>query len=94
MKKLFPAMIVGFALSLAAGATPVFAQQTMKSEKAHHPRIAKAIAELQEAIKYLEAAPHDFGGHKAKAIADSRAAIDQLRLALAYRETKDNAKKK
>ena len=94
MKKLFPAMIVGFALSLAAGATPVFAQQTMKSEKAHHPRIAKAIRELEEAIKYMEAAPHDFGGHRAKAIADSRAAIDQLRLALAYREVKDNAKKK
>ena len=66
----------------------------MKSEKAHHPRIAKVIRELQEAIKYLEAAPHDFGGHKAKAIVDSRAAIDQLRLALAYREMKDNAKKK
>ena len=94
MKKLFPAMIVGLALSLAAGATPVFAQQTMKSGKALQPRIANAIRRLEEAIKYMEAAPHDFGGHKAKAIADSRAAIDQLRLALAYREMKDNAKKK
>ena len=94
MKKLFPAMIVGFALSLAAGATPVFAQQTMKSEKALHPRIAKAIRGLEEAIKYMESAPHDFGGHKPKAIADSRAAIDQLRKALEYREVKDNAKKK
>lgn len=30
-----------------------------------HPRIAKAILELEDAVKYLEAAPHDFGGHKA-----------------------------
>ena len=67
--------------------------ETVASEAAEHPRIAKAVAELEEAIKYMEAAPHDFGGHKAKAIADSRAAATQLRLALKYRAVQDNKKK-
>ena len=63
--------------------------QTIASEAANHPRIAKAISELEEAIRYMEAAPHNFGGHKAKAIADCRAAVTQLRLALAYRAKQD-----
>ena len=29
--------------------------ETVASEAAEHPRIAKAVAELEEAIKYLEA---------------------------------------
>ena len=44
---------------------------------------------LEEAIRYMEAAPHDFGGHKAAAIRDSRAAVTQLGLALAYRARQD-----
>lgn len=75
------------------GGTPALAQQTVRSEAAHHPRIAAAIRELEEAIRYLEAAPHNFGGHKAKAIADSRAAIAQLKLALAYRAAEDNKRR-
>jgi hypothetical protein len=63
--------------------------QTVRSEAGMHPRIAKAIDGLEDAIRYMEAAPHDFGGHKVKAIADSRAAIAQLRLALAYRAKED-----
>jgi hypothetical protein len=37
----------------------------------------------------MERAPHDFGGHKAAAIRDSRAALVELRAALAYRAQKD-----
>ena len=59
--------------------------QTAQAEAEAHPRLVVAIRELESAIAYLEAAPHDFGGHKAAAIRDSRAAITQLRLALAYR---------
>ena len=65
------------------------AAQTVHSEMEHHPRIAKAIRELEDAIAYLEAAPHDFGGHKAAAIRDLRAAIEQLRKAIAYRARDD-----
>jgi hypothetical protein len=63
--------------------------QGVREEAKEHPRIAAAIHELEEAIKYMEAAPHDFGGHKAQAVADSRAAVKSLREALAYRAAKD-----
>lgn len=79
---------------LAAGgaltAAPALAQETVREEAGQHPRIARAVHELEDAIKYMEAAPHDFGGFKAQAIADSRAAVGSLRKALAYRAAKDN----
>jgi hypothetical protein len=82
--------------ALAAGgalaSVPAFAQETVREEAGHHPRIARAIHELEDAIKYMEAAPHDFGGLKAQAIADSRAAVGSLRKALAYRAMQDNRK--
>jgi hypothetical protein len=80
--------------ALAALATPVFAQQTGHSEMQEHPRIAKAVQALEDAIKYMENAPHDFGGHKAQAIADSRKAVEQLREAMKYRAAQDNKKGK
>jgi hypothetical protein len=77
-------------LAAAAAATPeIVATQTVRAEKSMHPRIAAAIKELREAVAYMRAAPHDFGGHKADAIRDSEAAIRQLELALAYRAEKD-----
>ena len=79
-------------VSLAGTLSSVGRAQTVKSEAALHPRIAKAIEGLEDAIRYMEAAPHDFGGHKVKAITDSRAAITQLRLALAYRAKEDRKK--
>jgi hypothetical protein len=79
--------------AVASGATlvslSVAAGETAGQEGRRHPRIARAIKELEDAIRYLEAAPHDFGGNKARAIADSRAAIVSLRRALAYRAEKD-----
>ena len=81
------AFVFGVACLLAM---PIAAQaQSMHSEMEHHPRIAKAIHELEDAIAYMEAAPHDFGGHKAAAIRDLRVALEQLRKALAYRERQD-----
>ncbi len=62
----------------------------MKGERAAHPRIARAIHQLQDAIDYMKAAPHDFGGHKADAIGASERAIEQLKLALAYRAGADH----
>jgi len=66
--------------------------QTVASEKANHPRIAAAITQLNDAIAYMEAAPHDFGGHKAAALASSKAAVRDLKLALAYRAKVDRGK--
>ena len=82
------AFAFGVACLLTMPASFVTAQN-VHGEMEHHPRIAKAIHELEDAIAYLEAAPHDFGGHKAAAIRDSRAAIEQLRKAMAYRALED-----
>jgi len=70
---------------LCVGAWTLSAQ----NERAMHPRIAKAIEAIRDAKAYMEAAPHDFGGHKADAIRASDEAIRQLNLALAYRGRMD-----
>jgi hypothetical protein len=77
-------ILVAAGLALAGPGSWVTGVQTAQTEE-HHPRIVTAIRELEEAIRYMEAAPHNFGGHKVAAIRDARAAIVQLRLALAYR---------
>ena len=55
--------------------------QTMRMEAKTHPRIVQAIRELEDAIGYMENAPNNFGGHKAAAIAASRAASRIARFA-------------
>jgi hypothetical protein len=65
------------------------ATPTSADERAMHPRIAKAINSIEDAVAYLRAAPHDFGGHRAEAIADCERAVRQLNLALQYRAMQD-----
>jgi hypothetical protein len=79
---------VAVALCFAFVAGYAFAE-TPREEAAEHPRIANAIHEMEDAIAYMEAAPHDFGGHKAKAIEATRHAVEQLKLALAFRAKQD-----
>ena len=71
---------------LCGGAWTLSAQ----SERALHPRIARAIEALRDARAYMQAAPHDFGGHRVEAIRASDDAIRQLNLALAYRGREDH----
>ena len=71
---------------------PINAQPTMAGEKAAHPRIVKAIHAIEDAIAYMKAAPHDFGGNKAAAVADCEKAVIQLKEALKYREVQDRKK--
>jgi hypothetical protein len=85
--KFVSGIVVG--LVLAFGVVTVSAQ----NERALHPRIAKAIEALKDARAYMEAAPHDFGGHRVEAIKASDDAIRQLQLALAYRAGADHKKK-
>lgn len=54
-----------------------------KEGKEAHPRLVAANRKLEEAKKELEAAPNDFGGHKAEAIKSIDAAMNHLKLALA-----------
>jgi hypothetical protein len=86
MKRFVSGLVLGIVLS--AGVVTVTAQ----NERAMHPRIAKAIEALKDARAYMEAAPHDFGGHKAEAIRATDDAIKQLNLALAYRAKEDRKK--
>ena len=83
MKKFIQGITVG--ALLMASAWVVSAQ----NERAMHPRIVAAIAALKDARAYMEAAPHDFGGHKGEAIRSVDTAIRDLNLALAYRAVQD-----
>lgn len=82
--KTLRSVVVG--VLIGAGGMMLFGQ----NERAMHPRIVAAINELRGAIKYMEAAPHDFGGHKAAAIRASHEAVNQLNLALVYRAGADH----
>jgi hypothetical protein len=91
MKKGICLVLLGMFLmgvtALAVGV--VGAQGPVAREAGEHPNIAKAIEALEVAIGDMQRAPHDFGGHKAKAIEASQRAIKQLKLALAYRAQED-----
>ena len=54
------------------------------TRRERHPEIRKAIASLERAKYALQHASHDFGGHRADALAATDRAIEQLRLALQY----------
>lgn len=82
------AKLVGI-LSLAGLAAGKAQAEPMHEEFAEHPRIARAIHEIEDAIHYLEEAPHNFGGHKEAAIEACRHAVEQLRRAMEYRARRD-----
>jgi len=92
-KSIYVVLLAMFCLGTFAApilVTPAKAQNPgVAEEKGEHPRIAKAIRDLEDAIRYMRNAPHDFGGHKAEAIEASENAIRQLKLALAYRAKQD-----
>jgi len=80
-----------------AGTAPALSAQTVSNPSTvtlapiymgpateRHPEIRSAIAALRRAVAHMQAANHDFGGHRVDAIKASEAAIVQLRLALAY----------
>ncbi len=95
MKTISKIATAGLFLGLAMGAYPMMAsadpQLTIQQERAAHPRIVEAIRAMETALKDMEAAPHDFGGNKAAAIRDTRAAIHSLKKALYYRLKMDDA---
>jgi hypothetical protein len=64
--------------------TPPTAPGLHQGAKGHHPAIRAAITSLERAKAEMQAAAHDYGGHRVDAIAACDAAIAQLRLALQY----------
>jgi hypothetical protein len=87
------AALTVLAFPMAGPASAQATKPTVRQEAAAHPRIRAAIQELEQAIRYMDAAPHDFGGHKAAAIQSSRQAIVDLRQALAYRAEQDSKRR-
>jgi len=87
--KSFRSILLGIALG---SVTTLVVAQNVHTERLNHPRISAAITHLKDAVAYMEAAPHDFGGHKAAAIESSRAAIRDLNLALQYRAREDRGR--
>jgi hypothetical protein len=90
MKTIAAGVLLGMGLCaqpMLASADPALSVQ---SERAAHPRIVAAIREMQEALRELEAAPDDFGGNKAVAMADTRRAIHSLKKALYFRLKMDD----
>ena len=59
--------------------------QLMRDEENKHPNIAKAMHDIEKSLQALHNAPDDFGGHKAQAEADLKAAYGSLRKALYFR---------
>jgi hypothetical protein len=91
MRRLIVPLLLGLVV-ICGGVAGTAAQQNMKTERGEHPRIARAIRGLEDAIQYMEAAPHDLGGHRTAALQSSRQAVRDLREALAFRAQQDNRK--
>ena len=62
----------------------------MKMEEREHPNIVKAMHDIRAAIKALDEAPDNFGGHKQLAKEDLEKAYVSLRKALYFRLWEDN----
>ncbi len=96
MKKLLIVAMVAMTTSTMLSARPVNTglkpTQNVQSEEAAHPRIAKAIHEMEDALDYLQKAPANFGGHKADAIRDIKQAIKSLKQALHFKAVQDRKK--
>ncbi|MEA2691412.1 MAG: hypothetical protein QOJ16_799 [Acidobacteriota bacterium] len=76
--------LLAFLLLVLPMSTSFVSAKGLGHEKREHPRMAKAIKDLQDAVDYMQKAPHDFGGHRAEAVEASQRAIQQLKLALQY----------
>ena len=61
----------------------------MSIEEAKHPNIVKSMHDLNVAMRDLNAAPDDFGGHKAQALTDLKTAWVSLRKCLYFRIYED-----
>ena len=94
-KNLLPAVFAGLLLAsaLADPAAPNGASTSPQAPSApgshavpqgRFPAVHAALTALERAKAELVAAPHDFGGHRAEAIAACDAASGQLNLALQY----------
>lgn len=87
-------LIASIVLTIVLGMPTNFvAAQATDVQK--QPRMTSALEHLQAAEKELEAATHDKGGHRAKALALTRQAITHVKEGIAFDDThKTGAEKK
>ncbi len=64
-------------------------RELMKIEEQSHPNIVKALRDIKAAMKALDDAADNFGGHKAQAQQDLQTSYVSLRKALYYRLYED-----
>jgi hypothetical protein len=69
--------LVILVLGIALGATVAYTAE-------RHPAIRAAQKNLIQAKTALEHADHDFGGHRVKALEHVNAALEELRMAIAF----------
>lgn len=89
MKKgLFVFLFVGLFCVSSVFAQPVVVVETKGGhhDMRHHAMIEAAMHKLSAAKEDLEKAPHDFGGHRSKAVEAINIAMHELKEALEYRE--------
>lgn len=90
MKRAICAILTAGALTFAMSLPAAAQDKTdkMKAEKhemmEEHPAINAAIKHLREAKNALEHANHDFGGHRAKALAHVNEALAECEQALNF----------
>jgi hypothetical protein len=90
MKKNLVRAGIPLAFVIGVFATTAFTSIERQNEAKKHPRIEKAIDDMYDALDYMEHAPDIFNGHKAAAMADTKAAIKSLKEALGYRYHEDH----
>jgi hypothetical protein len=87
-------VLAALSLILSAGgsaAQGVQGGKTREPQAVSNQQLRQAIQVLRSAKTTLEMADHDYGGHRAAAVRDIKAAIHQLRLALANGHKKTTA---
>jgi hypothetical protein len=72
------------AYSVRAQTEPTPTPPVVQGAHHHHPAIRAAIGALERAKAEMQAATHDYGGHRVDAIAACDTAIAQLKLALQF----------
>jgi len=63
---------------------PAAPAKPQKGENVKRPYLEKALDELRDIQQHLEKAPHDFGGHRVKAIEPVSEAVKQIELAVRF----------
>lgn len=80
--------IISLAALVSMPTAPVRAQAKKESQKFSNEELAASIGKLHRIKHTLEAADHDYGGHRAAAVGAVKNAADELQQALEHAKSK------